>query len=268
METKVIAVDKEDDIVPALAPGHSTSTPAAQGAAELAARHMRMLGFSLTGPEAYAVAAGDVERLAMAFDTLPRDPNANDKRRTFASWTIALSGELRAGAHFSYQQDGNTQNEGPRDLQPLTEPLRNDPVIAAVLAFTIAVGRRFAPELFRLDVRIDLHVVRYEVKGCAVAWSSPPFAHFDSETLSHVVLIDRENAKGGHNYLAVGSLQPNVGFELSKPLEGFIVGSTMSHGVSPLLNDGGGRFGHRDILIITMQPSEKSAAGRHYAPTP
>jgi hypothetical protein len=266
METKVMAVDKEG-IVPASAPGHAR-TSAAQAAAELVARHMGMLGFSLTGPEAYAVTVDDVARLASAFDSLPRDPNADDKRRAFASWTMLPSGELRVSAHFNYQQDGNTQNAGPRDLQAMGEQLRNDPLIAAVVGFTIDVGRCFAPELFKQDVRVDVHMVRYEVRGFAVALSSPPFAHFDSETLAHVVLIDRKNVKGGHNYLAVGSLQPNVGFELSRPLEGFMVSSAMSHGVSPLLNGGDGRLGHRDIFIVTLQPLAKSAAGRLYAPAP
>lgn len=265
METKAIAVDNEGDIVPAPAPGHAR-TPVAQAAVDLVARHMGMLGFSLTGPEAYPVTADDVVRFMRAFDSLPREPNADDKRRAFASWTMSPSGELRVSAHFNYQQDGNTQNAGPRDLQPMVEQLRNEPLIAAVVGFTIDVGRCFTPELFKQDVRVDVHVVRYEVKGCMVALSSPPFAHFDSETLAHVVLIDRKNAKGGHNYLAVGSIQPNVGFELS-PLEGFMVSNTTSHGVSPLLKGGEGRFGHRDILIVTLQPLAKSAVGRPYCQT-
>lgn len=258
--------DDADDIDRAALTAHADSDTVQHihATAAATARHLATLGFALTGREAYGPFSDDASgALTAAFEALPRDPDADDKRRAFASWSLSPEGELLPREHFSYQQVGNSQNAAARNLAPMPEELRRNPVILRVLELTIEVARRYVASIFQNAVRVDLHLVRYVVKGCGVALASPPYAHTDKETVSHVVLVNKQNAHGGHNYLAVGTRQPNVGFEMTEALDGFIVGSTTSHGVSPLLS-ADGQLGTRDIVIATIQPLAGASTGRQY----
>lgn len=227
-------------------------------------RHLKLFGSALTAPEDFAVTAEELADLQQKFSTMGRDPDADDKRRAFASWVLSKAGSLVALDHFEYVQPGNTQHAGPRNIQAASEDMRNHSIVQAVIRYTLEVGRHLMPELFMEDVRIDYHGIRYEVSGNALSLSSPPFEHSDRERLSHVVLIDRQNVIGGLNYFAVGKRLSNIGVELTDPLTGFLITNNTRHGVSPLLSADGGH-GYRDIGLVTLQPlAEASGADRQY----
>ncbi|CAB3802549.1 hypothetical protein LMG28614_05638 [Paraburkholderia ultramafica] len=246
-------------------PLHPTLTVDPGGMAQQLARNVEVFGAALTDTGHYDrhLVDRELSSVQKAYDNIPSDPNAHDKRRWFTSLSRSCRGELTPLPHFSFSQAVNTENPGPRDIKQMPDDLRLNPLVEAMTRYTVRVAEYFVPELFDDAVRVDLHAIRYQVHGAFLALSTPPFAHRDSEEVVHVILIDRKNVIGGLNYVGVGSRQCNIGFEMNEPLRGFMISNTTLHGVSPLLSADGGA-GYRDILVVTVQKLADGALGRKY----
>lgn len=186
-------------------------------------------------------------------DTFMADGGRYRLRRHATYKTIKNSKVISPTAYRPHYQrlEHNGLNGGvARYFSPLEPATCNNPILINTLAHCRTIFGELIPGC---EWHIEVH--QFRIETCAVAaCPTPEGVHRDGVNFVFMMLIDRQQISGGTTFLYDQSGALLQQHKLVDAMESaFINDERVLHGVSPISPATQGRYGYRDMLVITFR---------------
>ena len=268
--------------------------PTAQAVDRLNIQHeLATKGFARMDASQFCFDAAEEDGFAEVIESasrLPTDPFGVGSRRArlYGRGTLL---PCRDGGYTVSFLPGRV-NERGENVLPFVQPVEFQPEFGGVrrelptfhpsmlrnAALQKMIMMFFSWATFGADVRgepiqVGLHLIRLEPGEAESAVATPNCIHRDGEPFTCAVLIARENASGGENFVTdmqYTDRQPSevpaegirASFTLEKPGEAYMVVDDMvAHHVAPVRRLDPSKPGYRTILLIDFTPLRPALAG-------
>jgi hypothetical protein len=154
--------------------------------------------------------------------------------------------------HAAFRQDTNPLYRGrSRLFEPMRAATLADPALRRLVAFDVAVGEARAPVG---DWEVGLHQVRIIARGGDVGLPTPEGRHRDGHLFVGMHMLDRHDCDGGISIVETGD-GTIVEFTLERRLDTVVVeDAAVRHEVTPIRAARGMAEGHRDMLLVDLNP--------------
>jgi hypothetical protein len=226
-----------------------------------AAEHLRRRGFVNIEAPAFPdpPAPEALAALASTWDDLAPDTALLDGGR----YRLRRYGRLRARlhdgtvrltrlGHAAFRQDTNPLYRGrSRLFEPMRPGTLADPALRRLVAFDVAVGEARTPIG---DWEVGLHQVRIVARGGDVGRPTPEGRHRDGHLYVGMHMLDRRDCEGGVSIVETSD-GTTVEFTLERRLDTVVVeDAAVTHEVTPIRAAGTSAEGHRDMLLVDLNP--------------
>ncbi len=202
------------------------------------------------------VPAGAFHHLAPMWGDLPPDRHLRDggryRRRRHGSFVVE-GGHLRQVTHRAHWQpvEYNALHGGiERWFEPLAPALVADPTWPALLGALagVASALRGAQAWY-----VEAHPFRIDTEG-GIGRPTPEGAHRDGVDLVAVILVARENVKGGETRVFDARGPQGVRFTLAQPWSVLLLDDArVVHETTPIQPADPARPSYRDTLVLTFR---------------
>jgi hypothetical protein len=168
-----------------------------------------------------------------------------------------------------FQEESLNPGDGGirRRFAPISESLRNDPSVAALILADLSVLSPWWHNVGQ-PMLVGAHIIKHVATSGRPAASSPDLFHRDGQPFTFVHLIDRQGINGGVNFIApafyanrtlekIPSEDILAQFTLKAPLESYVVkDAQVAHYVDAVIVREGRDKGWRTALLIDFTPYE------------
>lgn len=232
---------------------------ARDGFALVAADDMRPL---LGPPEALA----DWDRFAASWGDLPLDthlPEGHRYRRRRHATLSARAGERefrleRHQPHYQGLEYNRLVGGIERWFEPIKPEILGGPTFHRIVRFCLGL---FGPLRPTAGWHIECHQFRIEARPEAAGHPTPEGVHRDGVDYVLVLLVNRVNIESGTTTVHGLDGKTIGSFTLASPFDAALVDDArVMHGVTPVRPVDARHPAHRDVLVVTLRSTRRSAA--------
>lgn len=222
---------------------------------------LRDAGFARVAPRALTAAVGvdpaGLAALRPSWTRLPADGHLRDggryRRRRHGSYVLdTASGQVERSEHRAHWQpvDYNALHGG---FERWFEPIET--LVEASAAWTAAItgfGRLFARLQPVARWYVEAHQFRIDTTG-GIGRPTPEGAHRDGVDFVVILLVERQNIRGGESRVFDAHGPQGVRFTVTDPWSALLIDDArVIHETTPIQPDGEG-VGWRDTLVLTYR---------------
>jgi len=217
----------------------------------------------LLGP---AEALPDWERFAASWGDLPLDthlPQGHRYRRRRHATLSARAGERefrleRRRPHYQGLEYNRLVGGIERWFEPIRPEILAGPTFHRIVRFCLEL---FGPLRPAAGWHVECHQFRIEAKPEAAGQPTPEGVHRDGVDYVLVLLVNRVNIESGTTTVHEPDGKVIGSFTLTDPFDAALVDDArVMHGVTPVRPVDARHAAYRDVLVVTLRATRRSAA--------